>query len=101
MPPLSSLRRLLPYYRPYRRDVAWGLALVVGSAAFASVVPWFLRRALDAMRAGAPLKYVWTLAGAMIVVTLIGGTGRFWMRRLLNGLSRDIEYDLRNDLFAQ
>src|SRR5215831_10333642 len=101
MPTLSSLRRLLPYYRPHRRDVAVGLVLVVASAAFASVVPWFLRRALDAIKAGAPLKYIWLLAAAMIGVTLVGGFGRFWMRQLLNGLSRHIEYDLRNDLFAQ
>ncbi len=77
-----------------------GLALVVGSAAFASVVPWFLRRALDAMRAGAPLRYVWLLGAAMIGITLIGAFGRYWMRELLNGVSRHIEYDLRNDLFT-
>ena len=44
---MSSLRRLLPYYRPYHRDVALGLVLVIASAAFSSVVPWFLRPALD------------------------------------------------------
>jgi ATP-binding cassette subfamily B protein len=77
------------------------LALVVASAAFSSVVPWFLRRALDAIRAGAPLRYIWLLAAAMIGVTLVGGVGRFAMRQLLNGVSRHIEYDLRNDLFAQ
>ncbi len=35
----------------------------------------------------------------MIGVSLVGGVGRFWMRELLNGMSRWIEYDLRNDLF--
>src|SRR6478735_7228297 len=101
MPAMSSLRRLLPYYRPYRADVAVGLVLVVASAAFSSVVPWFLRRALDAIRAGDPLKNIWLLGAAMIGVTLVGGVGRFWMRQLLNGLSRHIEFDLRNDLFAR
>ncbi len=74
---------------------------MVASAAFSSVVPWFLRRALDAIRANAPLKYIWLLAAAMIGVTLVGGVGRFAMRQLLNGVSRHIEYDLRNDLFTQ
>jgi ATP-binding cassette subfamily B protein len=99
MPAWASLRRLLPYYRPYRGDVAWGLLLVAGSAAFSSVGPWFLRRALDDIRAGAPLRSIWELAGAMIGVTVIGGIGRFWMRQLLNSVSRWMEYDLRNDLF--
>jgi ATP-binding cassette subfamily B protein len=35
----------------------------------------------------------------MVGVSLVGGVGRFWMRELLNGMSRWIEYDLRNDLF--
>ena len=99
VPAMSSLRRLLPYYRPYRRDVALGLALVVASAAFSSVVPWFLRRALDGVRAGASIKSIWILAAAMVGTSLIGGVGRYWMRQILNGVSRWMEYDLRNDLF--
>ena len=101
MPGTRPLQRLLPYYRPYRLHVALGLLLVVASAAFASVVPWFLRRALDGIRAGLPVSAIWLLGGSMIGVSVIGGAGRYWMRELLNGVSRNIEYDLRNDLFAK
>jgi ATP-binding cassette, subfamily B, multidrug efflux pump len=76
-----------------------GLALVVASAAFSSVVPWFLRRALDGIRAGAPMQSIWLLGAAMVGTSLVGGVGRYWMRQLLNGVSRWMEYDLRNDLF--
>src|SRR5438094_776555 len=62
---MSSLRRLLPYYRPYRRHVVVGLLLVAASAAFASVVPWLLRRALDGIRAGPPIMY--------LANTIVGG----------------------------
>jgi ATP-binding cassette subfamily B protein len=79
--------------------VVTGVVLVVTSAAFASTGPWFLSRALDGIRAGAPLRSIWLLGAAMIGVSLVGGVGRFWMRELLNGMSRWIEYDLRNDLF--
>ena len=101
VPTTSSLKRLLPFYRPYTGDVAWGLLLTVGSAAFSSVVPWFLRRALDGIRGGAPLRSIWLLAAAMIGVSLVGAVGRYWMRELLNGVSRHIEFDLRNSLFRQ
>jgi len=37
----------------------------------------------------------------MIAVAVIGGAGRFWMRELLNGVSRHMEFDLRNSLFRQ
>lgn len=73
--------------------------LVVASAAFSSVVPWFLRRALDGIRNGEPLRSIWLLAGAMVAASIIGGIGRFWMRQILNSVSRWMEYDLRNDLF--
>ena len=98
---MTSLRRLLPYYHRYRRHVAIGLILVVASAAFASVVPWLLRRALDDIRAGRPLRTVWLTAAWMVGLSLVGGVGRYWMRELLNGVSRWIEYDLRNQLFAK
>ena len=99
MASVNALRRLLPYYRPYRRNVAVGLVLVVISSALASVVPLFLRRALDGIRAGVALRNIWWLALAMVVLSLFAGALRYWMRDLLNGVSRWIEYDLRNGLY--
>jgi len=100
MPALKALGRLLPYYRPYRSNVAIGLGLVIVSSALASVVPLFLRRALDGIRAGVALRNIWLLAVAMVGVSLFAGVLRYWMRDLLNGVSRWIEYDLRNALYA-
>src|SRR3954462_1039622 len=99
MSSVKALLRLLPYYRPYRRNVAVGLGLVVISSALASVVPLFLRRALDGIRAGVPLRNIWLLALAMVALSLVAGALRYWMRDLLNGVSRWIEYDLRNALY--
>lgn len=70
------------------------------SAGITSVIPWFLKRAIDAMRAGAAPRAVWVFAALILATSLVGGAFRFGMRELLNGLSRRIEYDLRNDLFA-
>ena len=96
---MNALRPLLPYFRPYRRSVAVGLLAVVGSAGLASVVPWLLRDAIDLIGAGAPTARVARTALLMLAVAAGAGTLRFVMRELLNGLSRRIEYDLRNDLF--
>ena len=100
MPTMRALRRLLPYFRPYQWQVILGLAFVVLSSAFASVTPWLLRAALDGIRSGATTRRIWALAGAMVGLALVAGVLRFGMRELINGLSRRIEYDLRNDLFA-
>ena len=100
MPTMRALRRLLPYYRPYRWQVILGLAFVVISSAFASVTPWLLRSALDGIRSGVEPRRIWLLGGGMVGLALAAGVLRFGMRELINGLSRRIEYDLRNDLFS-
>ncbi len=97
---MKALRRLLPYFRPYRAQLAAGLALVVLSGAFASVVPWVLRRAIDGLLAGVPVREIWTLAGIMVGLAVVSGALRYGMRELMNGVSRRIEYDLRNALFV-
>ena len=100
MPAASALRRLVPYYRPYPRLLFGGLALVVISSALGAVVPWLLRIGIDDLGAGAPLREIWTVAAGIVAVALFGGALRYWMRELLNGLSRHIEYDLRQALFV-
>ncbi|GAC1697763.1 MAG: ABC transporter ATP-binding protein [Gemmatimonadaceae bacterium] len=97
---MKSLYRLLPYYRPYRLALTWGLILVIVGSATLSVIPWVVRMAIDAVQAGDDLRRIWQLAAAMIGVGLAGGAMRYGMREMLNGLSRRIEFDLRNDLFT-
>lgn len=100
MPSMKQLRRLLPYYTPYRPDLIVGLTLVVVSTAITSVIPWFLRQAIDGIRTGSPLTGTVRLAGEIVAVAVFAGFLRYSMREILNRVSRDIEYDLRNDLFA-
>ncbi len=99
MPYMKQLRRLLPYYRPYIGQLLTGLALVVVSTAITSVIPTFLRIGIDAIRAGEPLRRTLILAGEIIGIAIFAGFLRYGMRETLNGISRRIEYDLRNDLF--
>jgi len=98
---MRSLLKLIPYYRPYRRTFLLGLLLTVVSSAIASVPPWLLRDAVDGMRNGASFARIVTLGLGMVGLAVIAGAMRYGMRELLNGLSRHIEYDLRNDLFAR
>ena len=100
MPSMKQLRRLRPYYTPYRVDLISGLLLVVVSTAITSVIPWLLRNAIDGVRAGAELSQTSVLAGQIVAVAVFAGFLRYAMREVLNRISRNIEYDLRNDLFA-
>ena len=96
---MRGLWQLLPYYRAYRGRFAAGLVLVVLSSGLAGIIPWLLRRAIDDMRAGADTERIAMIAAAMVAIALVSGAARYGMRDLMNGVSRRIEYDLRNALF--
>ena len=95
------MRRLLPYYHPYRWQVACGLSSVVAAALLASVIPSLLQRGVDQIRAGAEVGATVRLGGLMLLTAMASGLLRFTMRLLLNGISRRIETDLRHDIFAR
>ena len=97
---MKQLRRLLPYYTPHRRQLITGLLFVLVSTAITTVIPWLLRIAIDSIRAGDPPSRTWRLAAAIVGVAAIAAFFRYWMRELLNGVSRQLEFELRNDLFT-
>jgi ATP-binding cassette, subfamily B, multidrug efflux pump len=100
MPNMKNLRIAAPYYRPYWISFSVGLLIVLASSAITSVIPWLLRRAIDAIGSGAPMRTIWQLSGLIVLAAIVGGAFRYGMRELMNGVSRWIEYDLRNDLFT-
>jgi ATP-binding cassette, subfamily B, multidrug efflux pump len=99
MPAIKALSRLRPYYHRYRGRFATGLVLVVLSSGLAATIPWLLRSAIDGIGAGVPARRIQLIAGGIVLIALLAGAARYGMRELLNGVSRWIEYDLRNALF--
>ena len=97
---MNALRRLVPYYHPYRLQVAFGLLCVVVSATLFNQIPALLSTAIDELRSGAPSRTVWMVAATMVGITLVMAVFRWQMREILNGVSRHIENDLRDALFA-
>ena len=97
---MNALRTLLPYYKPYRGTVAFGLVSVVISVTLFNLIPMLLETAINDMRAGSPARAVWIVAAQMVAITLVMAFFRWQMREKLNGVSRHIENDLRDDLFA-
>jgi len=96
---MGELRALMPFIRRYRGTFAAGLAMVVVSNYFNVLAPRFLERGIDALRAAAPLAEVRRFALLLVGVALIGGVARYFMRDILNSVSRRIETDLRNVIY--
>ncbi len=85
----------------YRRGFALGLACTALSTVASLASPWVLKLAVDDLAQGVTGAKLRTYAGLILGLALIGGVFRFLMRRIIVGVSRHLEYDLRNDFFAR
>jgi ATP-binding cassette subfamily B protein len=77
-----------------------GLAALVATTVFSVASPWVLRHAIDALVVEVTRERLLAWAGLIVSVVMAEGLFRYHTRRLLIGISREIEYELRRDLFA-
>ncbi len=96
----KHLARLWPYLAKYRSGWIFGLSSLVLKDVTAASLPLVIRAAIDALTACRPMRTV--VGFALLLIAICGAKGffQYWMRWILVGISRDIEYDIRNDLFA-
>ena len=100
---MRELKTILPYFRPYRTAMFWGMVLVVLANVFTLVQPYLLKLPIDALTATGAAdpevirRTVITYALLIVAAAALGGATRYGMREILNGLSRRIEVDLRDD----
>lgn len=95
-----AFRRLAPYYSRYRRSLFLGLGSLVLKDIFAAAQPLIIGTAIDSLLRNFDFQLLAMYAGLLILLSALKGLFQYWMRVILIGISRDIEYDLRNDLFG-
>jgi ATP-binding cassette subfamily B protein len=78
----------------------WGGLSVVLSNAFAVLAPQVIGRAVTAIQHGFTRSIIFRFALLLIAVSVGRGIFLFLQRWILIGVSRDIEFDLRNDIFT-
>jgi len=97
---MSPFRRLVGYALRYPRKFLLGLVCVVISRAVYLAAPQVLGRAIDDLTRGVTVTKLAGWGAVLLGIGLLAGIFRFLMRRILTGVSRDIEYDMRNEFFA-
>lgn len=95
----ANLRPLAPYLWKYRRGLALGAVTVLFNSGFGVLSPQVIGHAVDSIRLGVTRDKLLFLAALLIAVALAKGVFQFLTRWIVIGISRDIEFDLRNDLF--
>src|SRR3984957_4903654 len=96
----KNLRPLVPYLKRYRSGLFWGGLCVLFNNGVWILFPQVLRSAVNGLNAGVPRQKLTLYAACIIGLALAKGIFQFLTRWVLIGISRDIEFDLRNDLFA-
>jgi len=96
----TSTQRLLAYVSRYQGRFATGFIFLVLATAIQLIAPWVLKYAIDDLTGGVTRSKLGFYACALVGLAACGSTCRFFMRRIIIGVSRQIEYDLRNDFFA-
>src|SRR5208282_99743 len=95
----ATLRPLFPYLRRYRRDFVWGgLAAVLANVIWI-FFPQVIRIAIDDLNHGVTRQKIFLYAGLLVLISASKGVFLFLTRWIIIGISREIEFDLRNDLF--
>ena len=98
---LRDIRPLLGYMRRYRWGYVWGTLSCVITNIIWVQFPTVLGKAVNKIEHGTTHKEVLLLAGLLVVISLGKGIFLYTQRWVLIGISRDIELDLRNDLFRK
>jgi len=96
----KKLRPLVPYLKRYRSGLFWGGLCVLFNNGIWVLFPQVLRRAINDLNTGLTRHKLLTYALIIVGLALAKGLFQFLTRWVLIGISRDIEFDLRNDLFA-
>jgi len=96
---LKQLRPLFPYMSKYKRGLLLGTLCVFGTNGIWVLFPQVLKKAINALQAGITTRQLVYYSLMLIAVAAGKGLFQFLTRWIVIGVSRDIEFDLRNDLF--
>jgi len=96
---LKNLRPLFPYLKKYRSGYIWGTLCVFLHNGIWVLFPLVIRRAVNDLTQGVTIHKLWVSALLLLAVAATKGIFQFLTRWIVIGVSREIEFDLRNDLF--
>ena len=94
-----SFQKLSPYLWRYRRGLFLGMGALIVKDIAAALQPLILSGGIDSLTRGFALSKVLWLSALLVGLSAFKGLFQYWMRVILIGMSRDIEFDLRNHLF--
>src|SRR5919197_1654533 len=97
---MRGMGRLRGYLWRYWRRYLLGAFCLFGTATLIMLIPWWIRQGVRILEQGGTLREVSFYALIIGFAAILQGIVRTYSRFLIFNAGRDIEYDIRNDLFA-
>lgn len=97
---LEKIRPLFPYLRRYWKNLAWGGVAVIAYNIVRIILPLIVGHAIDDMKHGVTSQLIVHHALRLLLVAALSAVFLYITRQVIIGASREIEFDLRNDLFG-
>jgi ATP-binding cassette subfamily B protein len=96
----KSMRPLLPYLKRYRWGFAAGALCIIFSNGAQAGLPRVIGNAAQSLSTGVTRHKLLIFTLEVLALAAVRGIFLFLTRWIVIGISRDIEFDMRNDLFA-
>ena len=97
---MEDLKKFALHFRKYKAQLVLGIACIFASVVAGLFVPRIVGQAVDANWTAITWSKLTISAGKVLGATLISGLFLFLQRRILIGMSRNIEYDMRQQLYS-
>ncbi|MDT7808031.1 MAG: ATP-binding cassette, subfamily multidrug efflux pump [Acidobacteriota bacterium] len=97
---MDDLRKFARYFLPYKKSLVVGIVCILASVIIGMLVPIFVGRAVDELGSGPTWMKITRSALLVVGASIVSGIFLFLQRRILIGMSRHVEYDLRQDFYA-
>jgi ATP-binding cassette, subfamily B, multidrug efflux pump len=97
---MSGMGRLRSYLWRYWRYYLLGAFCLLGTATLIMFIPWWIRESVRILEQGGSLREISFYALMIACAAVLQGVLRTYSRFLIFNAARDVEYDIRNDLFA-
>jgi ATP-binding cassette subfamily B protein len=97
---MDDLRKLARFFRPYKTQLVIGIACIAAGVLFNVTIPQIVGHAIDADWQQVTWSKLTIAALKVLGASLMSGLFLFLQRRLIIGVSRHVEYDLRNYFYS-
>src|SRR5437899_655509 len=97
---MDDLRKLAAYFRPYKLSLIVGISCIMAGVIFKVMIPLIVGGAVDQNWNSVSWDKLTIAALKVLGASVVSGLFLFLQRRILIGMSRHVEFDLRQEFYA-